>query len=389
MRARFAAVVGVGALMGVVGAAEPSLADPPGPNALPIHVIAIKTEEADAQADALTAALKAEVRRLQGWSLAEGDYSLEVLTIALRCPSPPDAACEMRIADEIKSDRYLWGTLDQLPGKRVAGKLHLWTRGHGETSVDVSYSSNLTEASDDALRKVVRDALAQLTGGPPKGTVKVTAGDINGQIFVDNEPSGAIKAGSATIIVSAGSHRIEIRAPGYANTSGQVTVSPNGLVSLNLMPIPEEAAGSGSKPNYRRIGGYGALAAGGVLAIGGVYSALKVNSINNDDGYNQYRRAMPKGASVCDEANSGTRAPSNIGAASPDDVSDMCSQASKFQALQWVFFGLSAVSVGAGTYLLVTDPSRERGAPEAGTTRVQVLPAAGRGSGGVDVRLVF
>lgn len=387
MRARFATPLGLAAAMAILGAAGPSHADPPGPNALPIQVISIKTEESDAQADALTAALKAEVRRLSGWSLAEGDYSLEVLTLALRCPSPPDAACEMRIADEIKSDRYIWGTLDEVPGNKVAGKLHLWTRDHGQTSVDVSFSSNLTEAGDDGLRKVVRDALAQLTGGPPKGSVKISAGDVDGQIFVDNEPSGSIKGGSATIIVPVGSHRIEVRASGYANTTGQVSVTPNGSVALDLVPIPAETGG-GHKTNFRRIGAYSALAAGGVLAVGGVYSALKVNSINNDEGYSQYRKAMPKGASVCDEANSGTQAPGSIGAASASEVSDMCSQASTFQALQWVFLGLSAVSVGAGTYLLVTEPPAEQPS-DTPAARVQVLPAAGRGSGGVDVRLIF
>jgi len=159
MRARYAGWVGIAAALWIVGNAESAHADPAGPNALPIHVISIKTEESDAQADALTSALKAEVRRLQGWSLAEGDHSLEVLTIALRCPTPPDAACEMRIADEIKSDRYVWGTLDAAPGKKVKGKLHMWTRNHGQTSVDITFSDNMIEASDDALLRLVRDAL--------------------------------------------------------------------------------------------------------------------------------------------------------------------------------------------------------------------------------------
>ncbi len=390
MRAHFAAVVGIGAATVILGAAGPSYADPPGPNALPINVISIKTDEADAQADALTSALKAEVRRLPGWSLADGDYSLEVLTIALRCPSPPDAACEMRMGDEIKSNRYIWGTLDRAPGKTVAGKLHLWTRDHGQTSVDISFSSNITEANDDGLRKVVRDALAQLTGGPPKGSVKISAGDVNGQVFVDGEPSGAIKGGTATIIVPVGNHKVEVRAPGYSTTSGEVSVAPNGAVSLSLAPLAaEESGGAGSKPNMRRIGAYSALAAGGVLAIGGLYSSTKVNSINNDHGFSQYRKAMPAGTNVCDAANSGTRALDGVGAAAPADVADMCSRASKFEALQWVFFGLSAVSIGAGTYLLATEPATEQSAPPPAAARVQVLPAAGRGSGGVDVRLVF
>lgn len=385
MRGRLAGVLGLGVFAAVIGSATPSHADPPGPNALPIQVITVKTEESDAQADALTTALKAEVRRLPGWSLGEGDYSLEVLTLALRCPWPPDAACEMRIADEIKADRYIWGTLDVSDKTTVKGFLHMWTRDQGQTKVDLSYAANLTEPKDEALLRIVRDALATLTGGPPKGSVEIKAGDVNGQIFVDGEPSGAIRDGKATIFVPAGEHRIEVRAPGYGAASGDVSVRPTATVSLSLHPVPEEeAAEGGGGPSLRRVGAYGALVAGGALAVGGVYSMLKVSSINGDDGFSRYRDGVPKGEDACTAADGDQQVP---GAASPADVRDYCSSGSKFQTLQWVFFGLSAVSIGAGTYLLATEqPSDEQPASAA---RLQVVPSAGRDGGGVDVRLVF
>ncbi len=394
MRARFAGAAGVAAAVWMLGAVQPAYADPPGPNALPITVVSIKTEESDQQADALTTSLKAEVRRLQGWSLVEGDHSLEIITLALKCPSPPDAACELRIADEIKSDRYIWGTVDAAPGKTVAGRLHLWTREGGHTSADISFSDNLTESSDDSLRKIVRDALATLTGGPPKGSVKLSANDVSGQLFVDGEPSGEIKNGSATILVAAGSHTIELRARGYSNASGKVTVAPNGSVSMSLQPVLEEQASGGTKPNYRRIGAYSALAVGGVLAAGSVYSALKVNAINNDDGFDTYRKAMPKGADVCDQANANVEAMVEHqplpGAASPSDVSSMCSSARSFQTLQWIFLGLGAVSVGTGAYLLATDhPSAEQQSPSPPAARLQILPSASTHAGTVDLRLTF
>ena len=37
----------------------------------------------------------------------EGDYSLEVLTLSLKCSEPPDANCQSRIADQIKSEENL------------------------------------------------------------------------------------------------------------------------------------------------------------------------------------------------------------------------------------------------------------------------------------------
>jgi len=36
-----------------------------------------------------------------------------VLTLSLKCAEPPDASCQSRIADQIKSDRYVWGTFQK------------------------------------------------------------------------------------------------------------------------------------------------------------------------------------------------------------------------------------------------------------------------------------
>lgn len=353
------------------------------PDTPAITVVRIKTEDSDAQADALTTALQAEVRNLAGWSLAEGDYSLEVLTMALRCPWPPDAACEARIAQEIKADRYIWGTIDEKSGKAV-GTLHLWQRDQGQTKVDLSYASNLTEANDETLRQIVREALATLTGGPPKGSVDIRAGDVNGQVLVDGKPVGTIQNGKATIFVPAGTRRIEVRAPGYAPVSGDVTVHPNGSVSLTLHPVAQENADSSEGPNYRRIGAYSALVAGGALAIGGVYSSLQVNSINNDNAFIAYREGVE--GDVCEAAKNGVYS-GKAGAASPQTVEDKCAASDKFSVLQWVFYGLSAVSVGAGTYLLVTEKPDEKGPSTA--NQLQVLPTAVRGGGGLDLRLKF
>ncbi|HQB46524.1 MAG TPA: hypothetical protein PLV85_23120, partial [Polyangiaceae bacterium] len=75
------------------------------------------------------------------------------------------------------------------------------------------------------------------------------------------------------------------------------------------------------------------------------------------------------------------------GAASPQTVEDKCAASDKFSVLQWVFYGLSAVSVGAGTYLLVTEKPDEKGPSTA--NQLQVLPTAVRGGGGLDLRLKF
>lgn len=387
MKARSVLLISSLVLATMVGSVGEAYADPAGPDALPINVISIRTDDADDQAEALTQALKSEVRKLRGWSLGEGDHSLEVLSLALKCPSPPDAACEVRIADQIKAERFIWGTLKRAPGHRVNGTIHLWARGQGQTKTEISFSDNLTEPNDESLRKVVQDALATLTGGPPKGSVKITAGAVNGQVFVDGEPSGAIKDGQATIFVSVGTHKIEIRAPGYSNTSGEVTARPNSSVGLDMKPQTEEEARK-SKPNLRRIGAYSAIGVGGAFLAAGLYSSLKVNSVNGDDSYDMYRKNVT--GDVCDAAKAGTPAKAGtVGAATPGEVEDMCSTANKFGTLQYVFYGLGVLSAGAGVYLLVTDkPKTEQQSPPA-AARLRIVPSVGPRVSGLDLQYTF
>ena len=98
--------------------------------------------------------------------------------------------------------------------------------------------------------------------------------------------------------------------------------------------------------------GWGAIIVGGAFAVAGVYSTIRVNSINHDADFRGYRAGIPQGDDACTEANR------NVvvnGAATPDRISDLCSQSKTFVALQYVFFGLGAVAAGTGALILLTD----------------------------------
>src|SRR6185437_7602483 len=141
----------------ITAGAGAAYAAEPGPDTLPIHVIAIQTDNADDQAEALTKALAAAVRREPGWSLGPGDYSLEVLALSNKCPEPPDANCQSRIADQIRSDRYVWGSIKK-KGQIVSGQVPMWVRGKGTSNAPVEYTANLTEANEEALKKIASHA---------------------------------------------------------------------------------------------------------------------------------------------------------------------------------------------------------------------------------------
>jgi len=349
-------------------------ADEPGPDTLPITVVAVQTGDADDQAEALTKALRNAVRTMPGWSLGEGDYSLEVLALSMKCAEPPDAACESRIADQIKADRYVWGIISKKGGS-VSGELHLWVRGKGTAKVNVNYGANLTEANDEALKKVANDAIVALTGGPPKGTVHVKAGDVSGQVFVDGTPLGALNGGEGTFPLPAGSHKVVVKAQGYADAEAIVVVKPNGTAEVSLHPSTAEPD---TPTNWRLVGGIAGLGAGVGFGIVGLISTLQVNGIQNDDSFADYRKKHPDSKDVCEDAKAGA---SDV----DTKVADQCSKGSTFEALQVIFYSLAAVSGGVGIYLLATS-SRSDSAAATGLT---VQPSIGKQSGRLDVTYRF
>lgn len=341
----------------------------PGPDTLPISVIAIQTDVADDQAEALTKALRNAVRAMPGWSLGEGDFSLEVLTLSLKCSEPPDASCQSRIADQIKSDRYVWGTI-QKKGTNVRGTLNFWVRGKGTSKVPVDYTANLTESTDDTLKRIAAQAITELTGGPPKGGVHIKAGELQGQVFVDGQPLGALKSGDGTFMVPSGPHKITVKAQGYADVETQVVIKPTGApTEVMLVPIANEAK---TPVNWRRVGGFAALGVGVGIGIGGLVSSLKVSSVKSADEYTALRMAYPQATDVCD-----------AGKADPKFTAVVadCQSAKSAQTMQFIFYPLAAVAGGLGVYLLATSSS----APKPPKTGLVFDPQVGPTGGKLDV----
>ncbi len=371
-----------------VGAAQ---ASEPGPDTLPIHIISIQTMDADDQAEALTKSLRNAVRATPGWSQGEGDYSLEVLTLSLKCPDPPDAGCQSRIADQIRADRYVWGVLDKGKSGNVVGELHFWVRGKGTTNHKVDYSANLTESQDEALRKVAMESLNKLTDGPPKGEVKVKAGSVAGQVFVDGQPLGALTNGEGTFFVPSGTHKLVVKAAGYADMSSEITVKPNSPTDVVVAPV---LAGDTSPRNWKRIGGFAAVGAGVAFGAVGLYGTIEVNRLNGlvhpetgDATLRRIRGAYPDSINVCDVATGDDT--KSTPAMTPGDkssyIAGFCDPGGTAQILQLVFYPLAAIAAGAGVYLIATSGS----AKEKPKTGLMILPRVDRTGGKLDVGFRF
>lgn len=368
----------------------PVQAAEPGPDTLPIHVITVQTMDADDQAEALTKALRQAVRAMPGWSQAEGDYSLEVLTLSLKCPDPPDAGCQSRIADQIRADRYVWGVLSKAKGGNVVGELSFWVRGKGTTTYKLDYSANLTEPQEEALKKVASDAINKLTDGPPKGEVKVSAGNIAGQVFVDGQPLGALTSGQGTFFVPSGKHELIVKAPGYADMVSEVTVKPTSPTDVTVVPV---AMGEKTPTNWKRIGGFAALGAAVGFGAVGVYGSYTIGELNKNEDYKQKRKIYATTTNVCDVASGADKSSQPVGGAVPltdaekqTVLNDYCNPGSTAEILQLVFYPLAALAAGAGVFLVATSGTRPKDKP---TTGLVILPTINRTTAKIDVGFQF
>lgn len=360
------------ALAACLTAADPAAAAEPGPDTLPINIVAVQTGDAFDNAESLTKALRVALKAVPGWSLAEGDYSLEVLTLSLKCGDVPDAACQSRIADQIKADRFIWGNITK-KGNNVSGQLHLWVRGQGTTSTPIEYSANLTEPNDEALARVANDALTALTGGPPRGTVHVKAGTVAGQVFIDGQPVGALVNGQGTFPASAGSRRILVKSPGYLDVESSVVVKPTVTADVSLTPLPVNVQ---EPTNWRRVGGFVGLGGGVAFGAVGLVSALQVLSVRNDDQFKAYAEGFSSSESdVCGKARDGVVLQNRP---DPASIVDLCDKSGTFEILQAIFFPLAAVSGGVGIYLLATSNSPPPQPTTGWTLRPSVGPDSGR-----------
>jgi len=400
---RLGKIAALAALVGVLSMlwARRAEAAPPGPDALPVHVVAVKSLEALDQAQALTNVLKKAVRDAEGWSLGDSNQSLEFLAIQMKCNEPIDAACEARIADQLKADRYLWAVIEFDPADKafVTGKLNFFVRGKGTNSVDLRYSSNLTDPNDDSLIDLVTSLVDEVTGGAPQGTLKVTTGGVPGQLFVDGDPIGAISAEGASYPLPSGKHLVVVKAPGYADAESTITIKPATTVetSLTLVEIAED-----SPTDWRMVTGFGLIGVGVATGAVGLWSSLKVNSIRNDEVYDQFRMATFRG--VGDACQAAATGPNGAGTAynvdpgrgastTPSDadvVAGLCGDAANFELLQAIMYPIAAVSAGVGFYFLGTSSlfgGQEDGADEM--TALKVTPIVRPGLGAMAVTYQF
>jgi RNase P/RNase MRP subunit POP5 len=355
---------------------------------LPVFVLAIDSDDADEQADALTTALRAHVRTTPGWSLRDATQSLGMLTAAFRCPQKPDATCLERIADKLKADQFLWGVMSKAPGQKVSAELHLWARGKPDKVAHQIYSDNMKEASDDSLRRVATQMFTELVGAPSTGagaSLAIHTNSDTGTVVVDGTQRVAIDHGRATLSLAPGAHSIEIQASGFATTHKDITVdaATNSQLEVQLAPAaPAAGPEEPSKPlPIRAIAGWTSVGAGGVLVIvGAAYAATWFGDISDLNNARANNYLTGSKTPVTDPCSSTYNTPAT------QNGCNAVNSAHSAVVGEVVSFSLGAVLAGVGIYLLATDhpEASARSTPDptkTGLASLRLSPSVAPGQG--------
>lgn len=345
-----------------------------------VAILGIGSDDAEEQAEALTTTLRTKVRATAGWSLGDATQSLSMLTAALKCPQVPDGACEQRISEQIKTDRYVWGTMKKGPPGKVSVELHFFEKGKPGVVATASYSENLKDQNDDSLRREAQGLLVKLQS-TSVGTVNIRSSTTDGEVLIDGTRKEQLKGGAFKVDLASGPHTFDVTPSGSPVEHKTVDVVGGKTIELAAGPAPvtEDAGPVVSK---RKVLGVGAGVVGVGAAVTSIAFAVAWQGLQDDN--NAQLKNVPKGADVttlCKDKSAASVACNHYNANN--------GTAQLFSGLAWGFGGLAVAGIGASVYLLFLSPGTEaagKPTPQAtNTTTFHVLPQVGPTGGSMSV----
>lgn len=349
-----------------------------------VAVLAFDSDDAEEQADALTGALRSRIRASQGWSLVETSQSLGMLTAALRCPGKPmTAECEQKIAEQIKSERYIFGYVTKGPQGQVTAEVHLYQKSKPDTKITEVYADNLKDQNDDTLRKIAQRVLERL-GNSAVGTIVVKMGSENGELVVDGDKRVPLQNGTARLELAPGGHSVEVAITGQPvqKRNVLVTAGKETVVDLALASTgPSEPSKSDKPFPTRKVLGGGLAVLGVGAAVVAVVGGLGYQSATDEgERLNQTvtnpQEKLPAGQTPDEACGS-------PGGLSPSAA--ICKENDKANTgstIFWVATPAAALLLVAGAYFLFTDGGAEK-EKAAALKKTRLVPSVGHNSGGL------
>ena len=370
-------------VLAVVLSPRGARADQSTAHSVSVAVLALDSDDAEEQADALTGALRSRIRAAQGWSLVETSQSLGMLTAALRCATKPiSAECEQRIAEQIKSERYIFGYVTKGPqAGQVTAEIHLYQKSKPDTVIREAYADNLKDQNDDTLRKIAQRVLDRL-GGSAVGTIIVRMGNENGEVVIDGDKRVPLENGTARIELSPGGHSVEVAAGRTTQkrnvlvTAGKETVVDLALASTG----PTEPVKSDKPFPTRKVVGGGLMRGGAAAGAVAVISALAYGDAL-DKGETIQASTNPQDAKLPPGKKADDVCGKSGGLASNEAICKANADANSASTVAWVTGIGGGALLLAGAYFLFTDGGDQEKAAAKNKTRL--VPSVGQSSGGL------
>jgi hypothetical protein len=381
------AILGAIVLLGVVTPPHEARAEGTSATAVPVMILAFDSEDAEDQADGLTAAFKSRVRASHALTLIEGNQSLGMLTAALKCPARPTPDCQQKIADQIRQERYVWGFVSKAGPGQVQAETHLYQRGKPDTVAQEKYADNLKDGNDDALRKIAQRLLDKLSG-VALAVLVVKAGNLNGEVVIDGDKRFPLKNGSARIELSPDTHAVEIAAAGAtAGNKRNVLLAAGKETMVDLSPAAPASSGAGSAPASESKAFPTRKVVGGAMAAVGVgLGIFAIERFSTWSGYKDDLAAPALTSTITDTKGQAVPACEATGP-SAEKACRLSDKASTAGVTGVVAGAAGGLLILGGAYFLFTSGSdKEKTAatgPGPGPRVRQVSPWVGAGTAGV------
>lgn len=376
-----------------------------------VIVLGIRSVEGDDDfARNLTGALRHAAEQVPGLQVVDRDVSLAQITLVVGCDDP-DAACMQQVAAQLGVQRVVYGTARRTAaGENYNYAIALFSFSAATNEIDQQLTATISRARSDIddMRTPARNWMSVLAGLPQVGSVTVTSNIEGAHVLVDGAELGVVAHGTYVAgELTAGGHLVEVQAEGHTGFRQRVTVTIGETVPLTANLVVGEGIGGPDAPPVEqhpgsslKLGfwfGVGAAALGAGFIGLTAYAWSQLDAINSDPAWLAYRDAAaapgePGGVSdICVPAGQGLSLGTPVGTTA--QVQSLCSTASTWEPLQYVFFTLGIVGLGAGAVLIAMnvgghdDAEPDATSPTAGT--VSLRPVFGLHQGGLEARLTF
>jgi hypothetical protein len=348
-------------------------------------VLTLLSDDAEDQAEALSGALRSRLREKPGVVLDETTMNLATFLAAMACSERPDPLCLLKIGDQLKVQRFVWGSLKKGPESgQVTADVHLWRRGKADRVAAETFSDNLRDQNDDVLRRIAGRLIDKLVGAPLAAAVTIRVGDASGELVIDGKDRVSIEHGEATVELRPGHHVLEVRSDGYRTVVQPVDVveSTDQVLDVRLVPQEAERPAEPSKPiAARTVLALGLVAVGAGFGVAGTVKAAQFLSLRSE---NQRDHETLDAANFCDP-NQAHKA--DLGAM--QEACDRIKRGEDARNLEFVFYGIAAAAAGAGIVLLITDTPDARASDARARAKPRLSPTLLRGGGGADFSMRF